>query len=99
MVRRLNAVGHTALANDLAQAIVTRVTYDSSVGAGYICLESSRPLNSVEASVIGLKHGETILLDDTASLNVDADNFGRIRGVELLGYGDVLKKLQMQLVP
>ncbi len=61
----------------------------------YIYLTGGRELDIVERNIIGVKHGESIHLDNLEGIVVmDLDNFGRVMGIELIGRADVLKKLR-----
>jgi uncharacterized protein YuzE len=86
----LRRLGRTELAEQVDLAIVLRVTFDDSAGAGYIYVEPSCALNVVEANVIGARHGETITLETEFDAVIDIDNFERLTGIEILAPG-VLK--------
>ncbi|MGA2798840.1 MAG: hypothetical protein ABSE63_14770 [Thermoguttaceae bacterium] len=85
--------GQEDFAVQLKEVNVVRYTYDNSCDAVYIYLESPRPLNVVEENIIGIKHGETIPIEHRYWVNIDTDNFGRLRGIEILIGSDIAKKL------
>jgi hypothetical protein len=84
IVEALQRLGRIDLAEQLHDAFVSAVTFDNSANAGYIYLRAGRPLNTVEERVVGVRHGETICLETSHSINLDTDNFGRLTGIELL---------------
>src|SRR4051812_27551910 len=84
LVLALRDVGHSGVAEQFAVVSVNRVTQNKAGTAGYIYVSESRPLNAVERNVIGVKHGRSIRLSLPGMIVVDLDNFGRVRGVELL---------------
>ncbi len=73
--RSLRALGRLQIAKQVDAAIVTRVTFDESAGAGYVYIEPGRTLNVVETNIIGMRHGETITLETQFDAVVDIDNF------------------------
>jgi len=85
--------GQEDIAVQLKEVHVVRYTYDNSCDAAYIYLQSPRPLNVVEENIIGIKHGETIPVEHKNWVNVDTDNFGRLRGIEILIGSDIAGKL------
>lgn len=87
------ALGRNDLAEQLQEIELERYTYDDSCNAVYLYLQSPRQLNVVEANTIGVKYGETIAVEYRYWANVDTDNFGRLRGIELLNGAEVAAKL------
>jgi uncharacterized protein YuzE len=87
------AFGQDDIAVQLKEVDVVRYTYDKSCDAAYIYLQSPRLLNVVEENIIGIKHGETIPVEHRYWVNIDTDNFGRLRGIEILIGSDIAKKL------
>jgi uncharacterized protein YuzE len=90
----LRALGRSELAEQLDAAVVARVTFDESAGAGYVYVESGRHLNVVEANVIGARHGETITVETQFDAVIDVDNFGRLMGIEILAPGVLATELK-----
>ena len=80
---------HAALADDIEQIAVDRVTFDEGANAGYIYVRPSRPLNAVDANIVGVRHGRTIEVDTHYWTAIDVDNFERLMGVEVLAPGDL----------
>ncbi len=94
LAESLCALGHTALAGQIEEAVVSRITFDDSVGAGYIYLEPSRALNIVEANIIGVRHGDTITVETEFDTHIDTDNFERVVGIEILAPGILRSELK-----
>ena len=92
--RSLRALGRTELAQQVDDAIVSRVTFDESAGAGYVYVEPTRALNVVEANIIGARHGETITVETQFDAVIDADNFERLMGIEILAPGVLAAELK-----
>lgn len=91
----LLAEGRTDLADQLDRLTVSHWNYDPSVNAGYIYLDGQRPLNAVEQNVIGLRHGESVLIEDgDGTVVLDTDNFNRVMGIEFLNRKDIRQKLK-----
>jgi len=91
--RALIAVDRSDLASQLSEVAFVSHTYDSTCDAAYIYVQSPRKLNTVEQNIIGIKHGETIAVEDPHSVYIDVDNFGRLRGFELLQGGNIAAML------
>lgn len=92
--RSLMKLKRSDLADQLPGLTLERWTHDPGIGV-YITVGGTRPLNIVEQYVIGVKHGESIKLDDCDGLVViDTDNFARVTGIEVMGRRDVLKALR-----
>jgi hypothetical protein len=94
----LSSVGREDIGCQVPEVELERYTYDDSIDAAYVYVQSPRILNAVEVNIIGLKHGETIPVEHRYSVNVDTDNFGRLRGIELLNGGDVVAKLSRVII-
>lgn len=90
VARALRTLGRAEFAQQVEEAVVVRVTFDNSAGAGYIYVEPSSVLNVVDANVIGSRHGETITVDTQFDAVIDTDNFARVTGIDILTPG-VLK--------
>ena len=90
----LLALGRSELAEQLDAAVVARVTFDESAGAGYVYVESGRLLNVVEANAIGARHGETISVETQFDAVIDVDNFGRLMRIEILAPGVLTTELK-----
>jgi hypothetical protein len=90
----LRALGRADLAQQIDGAVVSRVTFDDSVGAGYIYVEPERMLNIVDANIIGVRHGETITVGTQFDVVIDTDNFGRLMGIEVLAPGALRSTLK-----
>lgn len=90
----LRALGRPALAAQIDEAVVSRVTFDDSVGAGYIYVEPSRALNFVEANIIGVRHGGTVTVETVFDAHIDTDNFERVVGIEILAPGGLRSELK-----
>src|SRR4051812_40906613 len=90
----LRTSGRTELAQQIDEAVISSVTFDDSVGAAYICVAPARPLNVVEANIIGARHGETITVDTEFDVVIDTDNFGRLVGIEILAPGALTPELK-----
>ncbi|KAF0244575.1 MAG: hypothetical protein FD180_2393 [Planctomycetota bacterium] len=88
--RELRAEGRAELADQIRDFQIARWTHDPACQGIYVTTEG-RPLNVVEQNVIGIRHGETVVLD---SCNLDTDNFARISGIELFHRPDLLAKLE-----
>src|SRR6476620_12220083 len=84
VAKSLRALGRTELARQIDESVVSRVTFDDSVSAGYIYVEPTRALNVVEANIIGARHGETIAVETEFDAVIDTDNFERLVGIEIL---------------
>jgi hypothetical protein len=89
----LSAVGREDVACQIKEVEIERYSYDDTCNAAYIYIKSPRPLNVVETNIIGLKHSETIPVEHEYGVNVDTDNFCRIRGIELLSGKAIADKL------
>src|SRR5436305_4530456 len=87
--QKLCEQGHTALAEEIDQAIVDRVTFDEQANAGYIYIKPSRAVNAVDANIVGVRRGQTIAVDTQYWTNIDVDNFDRLMGVDALAPGGV----------
>jgi len=94
VAKSLRALGHAELARQIEEAVVSRVTFDDSVGAGYIYIEPSRALNIVEANIIGARHGSTITVETEFDAHIDTDNFERVVGIEILAPGVLSSELK-----
>jgi hypothetical protein len=91
--------GYPELGQPFADATIVRFTYDSTCGAGYIYLESSRQLNVVEHNIIGVRHGKTIPVEHPFLVCVDVDNFDRPVGIELLEASSLFIQRMMTYQP
>jgi hypothetical protein len=60
---------------------------------------AGRELNIVEKNLIGIKHGQTIQVEHRYWVNVDTDNFGRLRGIEVLDGRELAAKLAPAIAP
>ena len=87
VAKALRDLERADLAQQIEDAVVSRVTFDPSAGAAYVSVEPSRALNVVEANIIGVRHGETIVVETEFAALVDTDNFERVIGVEVLAPG------------
>jgi uncharacterized protein YuzE len=85
------------IASQICEVEFERYTYDTPCNAAYVYVRSPRALNAVEQNIIGIHHGETIEVEHPYWVNVDTDNFGRLRGIELLSGGEVAAKLSSVL--
>ncbi len=92
--RGLRAAGRGPLADQVDAAAITRVTFDDAVNAGYIHLQPSRELNVVETNIMDVRHGETLEVETPYWTNIDADNFGRLMGIQILAPGDMKDELR-----
>lgn len=90
----LRRIGRTELAQQIEEAVVSKVTFDNSADAGYIYVEPSRALNAVEANVIGARHDETITVETEFDAVIDTDNFARVTGIEILAPGTLKAELR-----
>ena len=90
----LRALGRVQLAEQVDVAIVARVTFDESAGAGYVYVEPRRSLNVVETNVVGARHGETITVETEFDAVIDVDNFQRLMGIEILAPGVLAAELK-----
>jgi len=97
LAESLQASGRDDLAAQLREVEITRWTHDTSANAAYIYLQSLRRLNVVERNAIGVRHGETVPVENRRWVNVDTDNFGRLTGIELLSPGDVPARLSARI--
>jgi uncharacterized protein YuzE len=96
----LEAQGHSELAQQLVSLELSRWTHDPEADAMYLYLSGQRPLNVVEQNIVGVRHGECIVLEDLDGMVVlDIDNFQRISGIEILGREDILKELKQKAAP
>jgi uncharacterized protein YuzE len=89
----LSTLGREDIAVQVQEVEIERYTYDDSAKAAYIYVQSPRLLNVAEVNIIGIKHGETISVEHRYWVNVDTDNFGRLRGIELLNCSEVVAAL------
>ena len=80
LVRALEDSGRSDLAGQVPFFRIANVTFDNSADAGYIY-----------AHPVGSAHGETIPLENSASVIVDVDTDGKLKGVELLSPSGTLK--------
>jgi uncharacterized protein YuzE len=80
----LMASGEEALAGQVSDLTVLACSYDAECSAAYIRVESALALNTVEANIIGARHRRTIPVKHQCDVYLDADNFNRITGIELL---------------
>jgi uncharacterized protein YuzE len=63
-------------------------------------LSGQRALNVVEQNVIGVRHGESIEIEDLDGMVViDTDNFNRVKGIEILWRKDLVEKLERICAP
>jgi hypothetical protein len=92
--KSLRALGRLQLADQVEAAMVTRVTFDKSAGAGYVYVEPPRTLNVAEANIIGTRHGETITVETQFDAVIDIDNFERLIGIEILAPGVLATELK-----
>jgi uncharacterized protein YuzE len=92
------ARGREDIASQVPEVEVECYTYDDSCGALYIYVLSPQQLNVVEANIIGVRHGSTIEVKHRYWVNIDTDNFGRLRGIELLNGSEVAQMLSDQEV-
>jgi hypothetical protein len=90
----LRAAGRAPLADQVDAATIARVTFDDGANAGYIYVQPSRELNSVETNIVGVRHGETLEIETQYWTNIDTDNFGRLSGIEILAPGDLKQDLR-----
>ena len=95
VAKSLRVLGRPSLAGQIEEAIVSRVTFDDSVGVGYIYIEPSRALNVVEANIIGVRHGGTITVQTEFDTYIDTDNFERVVGIEILAPGVLRSQLKI----
>ena len=89
----LTALGEEVLAEQISGLEVLACSYDSECNAGYIRVESAQPLNVIEENIIGTRHRRTVPVKHECDVYLDADNFNRITGIELLNafeYAEVL---------
>ncbi|MEN9375601.1 MAG: hypothetical protein RL710_758 [Pseudomonadota bacterium] len=89
----LLACGEANLADQVQGLSVYECSYDSDCGAGYIRVESSGKLNSVESNIIGIRHGRTVAVQHPYDVYLDADNFDRVTGIELLDASALAEQL------
>jgi uncharacterized protein YuzE len=80
----LSVAGEVKLADQVSGLIVYKCTYDTSCDAGYIYVQAANSLNIVEQNIIGIRHGRTVPVEHACGVYLDADNFDRITGIELL---------------
>lgn len=92
--RKLRLRGRASLADQIDAATIASVTFDDSVNAGYIYVQPSRELNVVETNIMGVRHGETLEVETPYWTYIDADNFGRLVGIEVLAPGDIKDQLR-----
>jgi hypothetical protein len=95
----LRAVGHPELAEELPLAELDRWSFDEACDAAYLVVLARRELNAIEKNIIGVKHGQTIQVEHRYCVNVDTDNFGRLRGIEVLNGGELTAKLARAIAP
>ena len=86
--------GRNDISSQLVEVDINRWTYDDSCDAAYIYLQSPRQLNIVDEKIIGIKHGETISFYMELGINLDADNHGRLLGIEIFNAKATVLKLQ-----
>jgi hypothetical protein len=92
--QQLRSVGRAPLADQIDRAVITSVTFDETVNAGYIYLQPSRDLNFVEANIIRVRYGSMIEVETPYWTNIDIDNFERLMGIEILTPGDLKDDLR-----
>jgi hypothetical protein len=95
----LRVVGHTELSAEVPLAELDRWAFDESCDAVYLYVSAGRELNAIEKSIIGVKHGQTIPVGHRYWVNVDTDNFGRLRGIEVLNGRELAAKLGPAINP
>lgn len=96
----LHSLNYADLAEQLAELELDRWTHDSEADAVYIHLSGQRLLNPVEQNVLGVRHGNSIELQDLdGMIVVDTDNFNRLKGIEILWRKDIVKRLDRICAP
>jgi hypothetical protein len=74
-------------------------SFDTTCSAGYIDVSSPIELNPVDSNIVGVHHGETIVVEHRYGTNIDLDNFGRITGIEFLSGAELAKQLSSAPAP
>ena len=77
-------IGRADVVDQLREVEIERWTYDEFADAVYLYLRSPRTLNTVDESIVGATHGETVSLYDDLGINLDLDNHRRLMGIEIL---------------
>ncbi len=90
----LRVAGRAPLADQIDAAAIARVTFDDAANAGYIYVQPSRQLNTVETKIVGVRHGDTLEVVTRYWTSIDIDNFGRLVGIEVLAPGDIQNELR-----
>ena len=80
----LSVAGEVKPADQVGGLIVYKCNYDPSYDAGYIRVQAANTLNVIDQNIIGTHHGRTVPIQHPCDIYVDADNFDRINGIELL---------------
>lgn len=82
--------------NDLLSQLpnLTLREHRGEADAFWLYFGGIRELNTVERNIVGVGHGESVALDAPRGIVVlDADNFGRVLGIELMDRPDVFARL------
>ena len=90
-------IGRGDIAGQLREVELERWTYAEVDDAGYLYLRSPRPLNIVDRNIIGVKHGETVCALEDLTINLDVDNHGRLKGIELLDAKSIISQLEKNI--
>ena len=90
-------VGREDIAVQVGEVEFERYSYDDSCDAASIFVQSPRELNVVEKNIIGVKYEESVSVDHPYLVNVDIDNFGRLRAIELLKGSKIARILSKML--
>ena len=77
-------LGRGDLVEQLKEVILERWTYDDFTDAAYLHLRSPSALNPPNERVIDVMHADRLSLYDELGVNLDADDHGRLCGIEIL---------------
>lgn len=91
----LTATGRTDLVQQLPTLKLARRCPCGQRDCATFYLSGGPQLNAVERNIIGIHGGETFDLDAERGMVVaDVDNFGRLKGIEILNRDDVFEALK-----
>lgn len=86
-------LGRGDLVEQLKGVILERWTYDDFSDTAYLYLRSPPAVNLPDERPFDVMHAERLSLYDELGVNLDADDRGRLRGIEILEGQRVVSQL------